>query len=98
MILIPTITNNMQVFFFQYVIQQPFNKSSVMCEIVMEFAAWNSILRVSRVRVRVGVGIRLTLSLIVILNLNPTVATFLTRIKLNSKFQAKFTDFNKSWI
>ena len=68
MILILRETNNMQSF-FQYVTQQPFNKSSVMCEVVLELAAWNSILRVARVRVMVGVGFRLTLSLILILTL-----------------------------
>ena len=70
MLFIPRETNNMQIV-WQYVFQQPFNKSSVMREAVLEFAAWNSILR---------------------------VATLLTRIELNSKLQANFTDFNKSWI
>ena len=81
--------------FFQYVTQQPFNKSSVMCEVVLELVAWISILRVAKVWVRVGVGFKPTLSLIFIL---ANSATLLTRIKLNSKLQANFTDFNKSWI
>ena len=68
MILIPRETNNMQIF-FQYGTQQPFNKLSVMCEVVLELAAWNSNLRMASVRVRVGVGFRLTLSLILILTL-----------------------------
>ena len=55
--------------FFPYVTQQPFNKSSVMCEGILELAAWNSILRVARVKVRVEVGFRLTLSLILTLTL-----------------------------
>ena len=64
MILTPRETNNMQIC-FQYVTQQPFNRSSVMCEVVLEFAAWNSILRVAMVRV--GGGFRLTLILILTL-------------------------------
>ena len=63
MLLLPRETNNMQIVFFQYVTQQPFNKSNFMFEVVLEFAAWNSILRMARVRIRVGVGFRLTLSL-----------------------------------
>ena len=66
-----------------------------MCEVVLELAAWNSILRVAKVWVRVGVGFKLTLSFILII---ANWATLLTRIKLNSKLQANFTDFNKSWI
>ena len=59
MLLKPRETNSMQIF-FKYVTQQPLNESSVVCEVVLEFAAWNS---------KVGVGFRLTLSLILILTL-----------------------------
>ena len=60
----------------------------LMCEIVLELAAWNSILRVARVKVRVWVGwVKANPKPYPCPNLNPTLATLLTRIKLNSKLQ-----------
>ena len=58
--------------------------------------SWNAQLGVVSVRIRVGVGFRLTLTLTLILtllNLYQTLATLLTRNKLNSKLQANFTGF-----
>ena len=58
--------------------------------------SWNAQLGVVSVRIRVGVGFRLSLTLTLILtllNLYQTLATLLTRNKLNSKLQANFTGF-----
>ena len=54
------------------------------CEVGLEFAAWDSILLVPRVRVRVRVWVRLTLA----------VATLFTRNKSNPKLQANFSHFS----
>ena len=63
-------------------------KRVLMCEIVVELAAWNSILRVTRVKLRVWVGwVKAHPKPYPYPNLNPTLATLLTRIKLNSKHQ-----------